>query len=175
MTQEQIKKVSRVTYFAMLLGVILWLIAIIAPACFFVQKQVLPAYLMRKILSPVCHQIIDRSFLLWGYPLAVCARCSGIYFGVLLGILFYPLLKSYKKLELLPRSYLIVMLLPTTVDFLLGAFHILENTHFSRAFTGVIAGFALAFYIARAIINLALEITKTIASKRKGVVFYGSK
>ena len=29
----------------------------------------------------VCHQRVDRSFLLGGVPLPVCARCTGIYAG----------------------------------------------------------------------------------------------
>jgi hypothetical protein len=32
--------------------------------------------------APVCHQIAGRSFHLHGVPLAVCARCLGIYAGV---------------------------------------------------------------------------------------------
>lgn len=175
MTQDQIYKISKVAYLLILLGAIFWAIAITLPAYFYAQGQEVPAYLVRKLFSPICHQIMDRCFWLWNYPLAVCARCSGIYFGVLLGTLFYPLLKNYQKSELLPRRYLVVMLLPTTIDFLLGFFHVLENTHFSRAFTGVLAGFALAFYITPAIINLALELTQIIANKRKGVIFYGSK
>jgi hypothetical protein len=33
------------------------------------------------IAGPVCHQISDRSFHLWGVQLPVCARCLGIYAG----------------------------------------------------------------------------------------------
>jgi len=34
--------------------------------------------------SPVCHQIPERSFHLGGHTWAVCHRCAGIYFGLLL-------------------------------------------------------------------------------------------
>lgn len=173
MTQEQTNKISKLSYGLILLAVICWVIATIMPAYLQAQGQVIPAFLIRKIFSPICHQMVERSFWFLGYPLAVCARCSGIYFGVLLGTLFYPVIKNYQQSSLPPRSYLIVMLLPTTIDFLLGTFHILENTHFSRAFTGVLAGFGLAFYIIPATINLSLELSKFIANK--GVIFYGSK
>lgn len=33
----------------------------------------------------VCHQLPERSFLLAGTPLPVCARCTGIYAGAALG------------------------------------------------------------------------------------------
>lgn len=175
MTQEQIYKISKIAYLITLLMAILWVIAIVLPTYFHSQKQEVLAYFARKLFSFICHQMEDRSFWFWDYPLAVCARCSGIYFGVLLGTLFYPLIKKYQKTDLLPQRYLVLMLLPTTIDFLLGLFHIVENTHFSRAFTGILAGFALAFYFTPAIINLALELTQIIANKRKGVIFYGSK
>ncbi|KAF0230723.1 MAG: hypothetical protein FD167_4786, partial [bacterium] len=81
-------------------------------------------------------------------------------------------LKSYKQSELPPRNYLIVMLLPSAIDFLLGALHVLENTHFSRAFTGVLAGFGLAFYIIPATINLSLDLTKIIANKKRSSVLW---
>ena len=35
--------------------------------------------------SPVCHQDPARSFWLFGAPLAVCARCLGIYLGAAAG------------------------------------------------------------------------------------------
>jgi uncharacterized membrane protein len=37
--------------------------------------------------SLVCHQRPDRSFYLFGAPIAVCARCLGIYLGAAIGLL----------------------------------------------------------------------------------------
>ncbi len=34
----------------------------------------------------VCHRIAERSFLLNGVPLPLCARCTGMYMGVMLGL-----------------------------------------------------------------------------------------
>ncbi len=39
------------------------------------------------VFSFVCHQQPERSLWLAGLPLAVCARCAGIYLGGLLGLL----------------------------------------------------------------------------------------
>jgi len=37
------------------------------------------------VFTPFCHQLPDRSFHLLGVPLAVCARCTGIYLGIFIG------------------------------------------------------------------------------------------
>src|ERR1700761_8410929 len=45
------------------------------------------ATLVRGFFSSLCHQNPDRSFLIRGVPVAVCARCLGIYLGVVAGML----------------------------------------------------------------------------------------
>jgi uncharacterized membrane protein len=42
----------------------------------------------RFFFAPVCHQDAARSFWYLGVPLAVCARCFGIYCGAAIGLLF---------------------------------------------------------------------------------------
>jgi uncharacterized membrane protein len=45
------------------------------------------ALLLRNFFSQLCHQDPERSFLLGGAPVAVCARCLGIYWGAAIGAL----------------------------------------------------------------------------------------
>jgi uncharacterized membrane protein len=48
------------------------------------------------LFSLVCHQQPERSLWIAGAPLAVCARCAGIYFGALLGLLArFPARRSW--------------------------------------------------------------------------------
>lgn len=35
--------------------------------------------------SAICHQLPERSFHLWRAQMPVCARCTGIYFGAVIG------------------------------------------------------------------------------------------
>jgi uncharacterized membrane protein len=56
-------------------------------APFFGRYSPLLGLWLRWFFAAVCHQRPERSFVLWGAPLAVCARCTGIYAGAVLGSL----------------------------------------------------------------------------------------
>jgi uncharacterized membrane protein len=53
-----------------------------APLC--VRADVPGGLAVYASFRAFCHQQPERSFLLGGFPLAVCARCAGIYVGLLL-------------------------------------------------------------------------------------------
>jgi len=61
--------------------------AILAAPLLATFGHLLPAALLYSSFSPVCHQDPGRSFELLGHQLAVCHRCSGIYFGLFLASL----------------------------------------------------------------------------------------
>jgi uncharacterized membrane protein len=42
---------------------------------------------LQRAFALVCHQHSGRSFWIFGAPVAVCARCLGIYFGAVFGLL----------------------------------------------------------------------------------------
>lgn len=45
------------------------------------------AFSLQHAFSLVCHQRPERSFWAFGAPIAVCARCLGIYIGAAIGLL----------------------------------------------------------------------------------------
>lgn len=113
----------------------------------------------------VCHQIPSRSFYLAGHPFAVCARCTGIYTGFALGVALYPLLSRLRRTTETPsRKWLLVGLAPLAIDFALGFFGILENTHFSRLLTGAFFGAVCAFFIVPASIEMWVSRRRTALS-----------
>lgn len=89
--------------------------------------------------SPLCHQLPERSFFLFGHQLPVCARCLGIYAGAFLGSFF-------AKKESPSPWVLVAGLFPMAVD---GGTQLLfrESTNFLRLTTGLIAGFVTVFYL----------------------------
>jgi uncharacterized membrane protein len=89
--------------------------------------------------SPICHQIPERSFFVFGHQLPVCARCTGIYTGALIGS-FFARKKSFSPL------FLIAAVTPLVID---GGTQLFwrESTHTLRFITGIIAGAACIFYV----------------------------
>jgi uncharacterized membrane protein len=97
--------------------------------------------------SFACHQIPERSFTLAGFPLAVCARCAGLYAGAAAGVLLYPLARPVGRAEAPARAWLVLAALPTTVDFVLGVTGLRANTHLSRFSTACLLGACAALYV----------------------------
>ncbi len=107
-----------------------------------------------SFFSFLCHQIPDRSFHIDAHPFAVCSRCFGVYFGLLLGFVIYPIFRSLAEIEPLPRIWLFLAIVPIAVDWSLGLFEIWENTHLSRFLTGLILGAACGLFIVPALVEL---------------------
>jgi uncharacterized membrane protein len=106
----------------------------------------------------VCHQIPSRAFHLAGHPFAVCARCTGIYFGFAAGVLLYPLVRSLKRTDTPARKWLLLAAAPAVLDFALGLVGVWENTHLSRALSGALLGLAASFYVVPGLLDLGQMI-----------------
>src|SRR5260221_9411438 len=78
-------------YFAIVAAVFLWCAALVTiPLAR--AAGVSAASRGYDFFSHICHQEDARSLHFAGYPMAVCARCSAIYFAFFLGVLLSPLL-----------------------------------------------------------------------------------
>lgn len=116
--------------------------------------------------SYLCHQMHERAFHLGEYPFAVCSRCFGVYFGLLFGFILYPFIRLIEEIEPFPRIWLFLALIPMGIDWSLGFFGILENTHASRFITGLILGTACAVFIIPALVELGQLLTIKRQTKR---------
>jgi len=65
---------------ALLFGTTVWCLAIVATPIF----HLTPLYVF---FSAICHQLPARSWHIHGELLAVCIRCTAIYYGFLAGLL----------------------------------------------------------------------------------------
>lgn len=95
--------------------------------------------------SVACHQIADRSPHVAGGPIALCHRCSGILSGLVLGIALMPL-ASVAARRAVSRSlqgrWLLASIVPTAIDWALGASGVWANVPASRVLTGLAFGLA---------------------------------
>jgi len=114
--------------------------------------------LFYKFFQPVCHQMDSRSFHIFGYKLAVCSRCSSIYYGFTLGIAFYPLLNSLDNVSMPKLIFIMIPLFALIADFSVNFAGITQNTFSSRSITGGILGISTAFFFVPVWISLIQEI-----------------
>jgi len=105
----------------------------------------------------ICHQLPERSFFIDGHKLAVCSRCTGVYFGFLFTFLVYPLVRSLRRTSTPDRKWLFLAALPLAIDFSLTFLGIWENTHTSRLLTGLLLGSVAVFYVVPGIMDLSLR------------------
>ena len=74
--------------------------------------------LLRAAYAPVCHQLADRSMAIADGTQAVCARCSGLYLGGVIGLAAGTLWLAAGGRR--PRPlWLALAVAPTAVDWLL--------------------------------------------------------
>lgn len=105
-----------------------------------------------------CHQKPERSFFIKGYQMPVCARCTGVFFGYLLAILYLPFGKKNKKWN---KMIAFVGSLIMLTDWSLQALKIKESTNKRRLLTGIAGGFGIMI----AWICLIKELIKKIKKK----------
>lgn len=132
----------------------------------FLLPPVLPhsfAEPLYRFFGPICHQIPERSIHAFGAPMAVCSRCFGIYFGLLVGVAIYPIWRGAQITEPISRVWLFLALVPIGIDWSLTFFGIWENTHLSRFVTGSILGAVCATYIVPAAIEIVWSFSKAQA------------
>ena len=85
-----------------------------------------------------CHQMPERSFFYKGYQFPVCARCTGLIIGYLLGVLIY-------FLKVLNWKIAIILCIPLVLD---GGSQYLNwriSNQVLRLITGILCGIGIMF------------------------------
>lgn len=121
--------------------------------------QVPPATVLGKadvVGYAVCHRIPERSFVLGGRPLPLCARCTGTFLGAMLGLATIFLLRRQRAANL-PTVPALVLLAAFTglwgldglnsyLGFFPGAPQLYEPRNWLRLATGLLNGLTLIFF-----------------------------
>jgi uncharacterized membrane protein len=119
-----------------------------APLCAVDARLVTgPSGVLYGFFHLICHQIPERSFFVFGRQVAVCMRCSSVYFAFLLGTIIYPLVRSIDHPAIPGRSLLLAAAIPLIADGLSLGFLLYDVNALSRTLTGFLFGIVLPFYI----------------------------
>jgi uncharacterized membrane protein len=105
----------------------------------------------------VCGQIPDHSFIMGGRLLPLCARCTGTYLGVLLGLFGLAALRRWRASGLPPGEVLASLIsfivlwgvdgLNSFLSLLPNAPHLYQPHNLLRLITGVLQGLALSIIV----------------------------
>ena len=127
-------------YYILLVGTFIWCVSLFIPPAAAMMEGITSSFTTESynLYSRICHQFDSHSIHIFGYKLAVCARCSCIYFGFFFGVLLAPfgLLKKYFS----DRTWLVISVIPMLLDVLLGILGLHEMTLVSRILTGSFFG-----------------------------------
>ncbi len=125
----------------------------------------LPIY---EAFSYLCHQLPERSLHLEGRQLAVCSRCTGLYFGFALSVLLYPLARSLKRVDTPSLWWLLLAAVPVILDWSLTFSGLWENTHLSRFLTGALFSVVAAVYIVPGLVDLGQSLSRHLRAAAGG-------
>jgi uncharacterized membrane protein len=139
---------ARLTYAVILSGTAAWCaLIVLAPAAASSGGFAPYGGLLYAFFSPLCHQIDARSFHLFGGPLAVCGRCSAVYFGFLAGTIAFPFVRNLLRGARPGSIFLFIAAAPMILDVILEAAGLHESSNALRAVTGAWFGILLPFLI----------------------------
>ncbi len=111
-------------------------------------------YDLYAVFRGVCHQVSERCFCIHAQPMALCARCTGIYSGMMLAALLWTKpCQNRKVLLALLGIGAGVMLLDVGLE-TIGLYH---NVKWLRFTTGTGFGVALAPILVNALTDVLTE------------------
>lgn len=115
---------------------------------------ILPGLFPHKLYSLVCHQQSAKSFFIGSFKLEVCARCTGIYTGVLF---FSAAGLIFGSLRLRDKKWLLYSMLPMAADVIFYSAGVYDYSKWIAFSSGLILGSASILYIFTGIEDYFLE------------------
>lgn len=113
--------------------------------------------IIHKAYSIVCHQQHEKSINIWCGKSLVCARCFGIYAGLLFSsAIFLFFIPKIKK----GINFLLAAAVPMLIDVIAGTANIYNYSKTIAFSTGVLFGSVLFLYLYNGLENLISEIQK---------------
>ena len=99
----------------------------------------------------ICHRMPERSFFIHGYQFPLCARCTGVLIGEILGIIMIILGIH------LEWSLILAFILVMGADWFVQYIELVMSNNVRRLITGTMCGIGVTyvyFYVIRNIVKL---------------------
>ena len=122
-------------------GLVFVLLPALAP-CLMATGHPTAARVIYRAFSLLCHQLPERTFTIFGYPMAYCERDTAIYTGILLLGLVFALPRA--RIRPLGVYGAIALSLPMAIDGLSQLAGLRESTWELRVVTGALFSTAVA-------------------------------
>ena len=104
--------------------------------------------MLSRAFAPACHQMPARSPHIGGVPIAICDRCTGIYAGLVLGVLGTGWGRSlWHRFGPWRRYVLLGAFVPLGLDWAAPLVGLWPSVPLSRALTGLLFGGVAASYM----------------------------
>jgi uncharacterized membrane protein len=107
----------------------------------------------RIIGYALCHQLPDRSFFIHEHQSPLCARCTGMYLGFSIGLIFMILRRRTTAARMPPTTIVAVLIgfitimgidgINSTISIIPGAPQLYHTTNVHRIVTGTLFGIAM--------------------------------
>jgi len=163
MSRPGISRTVLAIYLLTVAGTAIWLSAIFLAPVLTARGSAGAARFIYAAFSPICHQVPGRCFTFHGQPLAVCGRCLGIYTGFAAGLVLYPFVRGFSKLELPSARFFMLLTLPMAIDGAAGVLGVWESPIRVRFVTGVVWGTVLPFFFLTGLADLFLAKRRKVA------------
>lgn len=136
---------TRPLFFPSLPIILLILIFLMLPPWLMSNSWFAYGMLFRSAFSSICHQMPDRCFSLFGYPLPICSRCFGILCGSIIGWLSLQLFRVVPRLPY--RIFLCISLSALALDVIDPLFALYPQSGLTRFLSGSFFGLCFSPYL----------------------------
>jgi uncharacterized membrane protein len=149
-SSERAHRTSRLVLGLVTFAAGLWTAGVVL-APWLIAHDLVLGYWLRFIYRPGCHQIADRCLDLGFGPMAVCARCAGLYLGGTLALVWI----TVSNRPFRPRPvWLAVVAAPTVLDFAAGQLGLQSLGNWTRFAVALPVGLLAGLYLGDALIEI---------------------
>lgn len=152
-----------IIYLFLLATAVLWLLVILlCPLSVhfgFADNSTLK--LIYFVFKFICHQLPERSYFMWGVQMPVCARCFGIYSGMVLGLLVYPFFKKLNNSKIPQLKTITIFVAPILIDAFAQSMGLYTTSNLVRSSTGIWFSIGVIFCLMPLLNNIIKNLNRS--------------